>query len=192
MKSTFALALIVAVTGSSAAMAENSGDPSRAIQFLQDLKAQKDFEMSGFANGEEVLRDGPPSLIPKKVDINKFIKYHAGERFKLTIKHNLAPVDGFNFEISQAVAQLAHVLPTGGPFNEEQIGGGWNPRLAYGQAGTFTSAQDACVNGFVYSYEVVIKEIADSPDGKILFGPWAVPGAKAPFYDCFLEAIDTL
>jgi hypothetical protein len=190
MKLTLAMAFLTVTTATAFAQ---DRDPSRAIQFLQELKEQKDFEMSGFADLDgESFRLGPPTLQPKKIDIKSFIKFHAGERFKLTIRHNLPPLDGFNFEVTQAAAQLAHVTPTGGDFGQENIGGGWSPRLSYGQAGTFTSAQDACVNGFVYSYEVVIKEIADTPDGKFLFGPYAVPGSKGPIYDCFLEAIDTL
>lgn len=69
---------------------------------------------------------------------------------------------------------------------------GWLPPVKYGETGTIESTKKACVNGFVCSYEVVIKEIADTPDGRFTFGPYIVSGNKGPLYDCFLEAIDRL
>jgi hypothetical protein len=165
-------------------------DPTKAIEFLQELQANKPpFNIEA---QDEGLRNVPPSLKMSKLGLGDWVKYHAGESFKFKVVHNMQPMDGFNFEVTQAICQLAHVTPSGIDFGSENLEGGWKPAISYGQTASMESNKKACVNGFVCSYEVVIKEIADSPDGRFKFGPYALAGNKGPLYDCFLEVTDKL
>lgn len=187
MKTAAAAILLIA----GPALAETK-DPSKAIEFLQELRANKPAFSVDLRDEDLRAAPLPPGVTFSKLGLGDWVKYHAGEPFKFKVVHNLAPVDGFNFEVTQAVCQLAHVTPTGLDYGSETLEQGWKPPVSYGQTGSIESSKKACVNGFVCSYEVVIKEIADSPDGRFTFGPYALAGNKGPLYDCFLEVTDRL
>jgi hypothetical protein len=182
-------AVILMIAGSAGA---ETNDPSRAIEFLRELQASRPPFSTDLADPETIRIGPPPTMSVPKLEIKDWVKFKAGEPFKFKVIHNLPPVDGFNFQVTQSLCQLAHVTPTGVDFGSETLEKGWLPPVTYGETGTIESTKKACVNGFVCSYEVVIKEIADSPDGRFTFGPYAVSGNKGPLYDCFLEAIDRL
>jgi hypothetical protein len=145
--------------------------------------------------GESDFRALPPTASVKQSVLSDWAKFHAGETFKFRIEHNMPPLDGFNFDVTQAYCQLVHVTPNGLDFGSETIQQGWvapQPPLTYGETGRIESSKKACVNAFVCGYEVVIREIKDHPDGRVTIGPFGVNGNKGPLYDCFLEVTDKL